>query len=262
MRSNRSAAATGRLITFLQKGFKMRLGAGLVQSDLKNVLANLNDVERNQVPFASSLALNWTGEEVLAENQELMRRVFDRPVRWTLNAFRLERSNKRKLSASVERKSLPGRKFYLEVESEGGPRKRTGIESLIIQNMNYRGRVEAIVPTKNAKRNAAGNVSRAQMNRIVAGVKSQRNGGAAAASTGARTRKRVGYFVAPAGSKLSPGIYERKSRGIRKVMAFSQSAPRYKKRFPMEERGRQVAVRVLPDKMRRAMKVALKSRKK
>ncbi|WP_237402766.1 phage terminase large subunit family protein [Rhodovulum sulfidophilum] len=62
----------------------MKLTAGVSSSDLRKLVSRLRDVERKQMPYATMLALNATGEAVLEENRTLMRKVFDRPTRWTL----------------------------------------------------------------------------------------------------------------------------------------------------------------------------------
>ncbi len=228
-------------------------------SDLRKVLGRLRDIERKQVPFASSLALNATGEDIMNSNQDLMKREFDRPTRWTLNAFYLQRSSKANLNISVQRKSAVGRRFYLEVQSDGGGRKKTGIESLFSDRLAYEGNIEAVVPTRGVRKNQYGNVSPAQMQRILSGVKVQRDAarGPMAASSRRGGSSGARYFVPRPGGKLTPGVFERKGRKIKKVLAFTAASPRYRPIFPMEKNGYAVARSVLPDHMRRSLKRAL-----
>ena len=231
---------------------------------MQQVLKNLNDLERNQLPFAGSLALNATGKDVIEENQRLMDKVFDRPTRWTRNAFWLRRSTKRNLIASVERKTAISRRFYLEIQAEGGTRRKTGIERLLINKLSYPGGIEAIVPTRGQRRNRYGNVSPAAMNRILAGLKVQLNnaqssGKVASSQAGAR---RARYFVPAPGSKLSPGVFEQRGTKLKKVLAFSQSRARYTARFPMQSHGQAYAKRVLPAHFRTALNRALSTAKR
>lgn len=231
--------------------------------DLKALIGRMDAVARKQVPFASSLALNKTGEDIMAENQKLMKRVFDRPTRWTLNAFYLKRSRKTDLNISVERKSMVGRKFYLEVQSEGGGRPKTGIERLFSDRLAYEDHIEAVLPTKALRRNKYGNVAPGRLQQILSGVRVQND--KAQNSTAASNRRagarRARYFVPRPGGKLTPGVFERTGRRIKKVLAFTQAAPQYRAIFPMEEHGYKVARRVLPEHMKKALAHALATAK-
>lgn len=226
-------------------------------ADLKKLAGRMRDIERKQIPFAASLALNATGEDVMGSNQNLMRRVFDRPTRWTLNAFYLKRSTKTDLNASVQRKTAVGRRFYLEVQSDGGGRKKSGIESLFSARLEGGDNIDAVVPTRAVRKNRYGNVSPAQMKRILSGVKVQSASTAGAGGKAGAGRAR--YFASKPGGKLSPGVFERKGRKIKKVLAFTDEAPRYRSIFPMERNGYAVAGKVLAGHMRRSIKRALAS---
>lgn len=224
---------------------------------------SLSDVGQKQLPFAMALALNDTATDVVKAEQQHMQQVFDRPTRWTLNAFQVRRASKTKLTATIERKSAIGRRFYLEVQEKGGGRRQTGIERLMIGRLKYPGIINAITPAEGAKLNVAGNMSPAFVQRVLSAVQVQRDQlqNTTTASRG-RARGRAQYFVPRPGSKLSPGVWERKARkgGIQKVMHFTQSEPRYRARFKFDEvaerTARKVFERHLSARLRQAIATA------
>lgn len=112
-----------------------------------------------QIPYALSRALNDTARDVIEAERLHMVSVFDRPTRWTLNAFRVERSSKSNLVATVERKSAVGRRFYLEVQAEGGARPQTGLERAMGYRLKYAGQIVAVTPAAGMRLTAAGNMS-------------------------------------------------------------------------------------------------------
>ncbi|MAY85569.1 MAG: hypothetical protein CML02_02425 [Pseudooceanicola sp.] len=64
---------------------------------------------------------------------------------------------------------------------------------------------------------------------------------ASRARANAGSSRRAEYFVPRADSALSPGVYQRKGEKLTKVLAFSEVAPSYSKRFPMEAHAEKVA---------------------
>lgn len=240
---------------------KSGLTSSVSQPDLAKVIGKIRNVDKKQLPFAASLALNATGQDILDENKELMQQVFDRPTRWTLNAFYLRRSNKRNLQVVIERKSAVGRRFYLEVQNEGGARRQTGIEQLLSQRLAYAGHIQSVLPTRNTKLNRNGNLSPAQMNRILSGVKAQRDGAmnTTVASAKRNRGRRDSFFVPGVDSSLSAGVYARRGKAIKKVLTFSDRVPRYSKRFPMQKHAAGVAKRKFPSHMRSSFRRALAS---
>lgn len=234
-----------------------------IEDNIDEFLRSLSDVAQKQLPFAIAMALNDTAKDMLDEEKEHMAQVFDRPTRWTLNAFFVKKANKRNLTATIQRKSYPGRRFYLEVQNKGGTRRRTGIETLIASRLRYAGSINAITPAAAARRNASGNMSPAQVQRILLAVQAQRDSYQnTTASSRARARGREQYFVPRPGSKLSPGIWQRTSRrsGVKKVLHFTSAMPTYSKRFRFEEvatrKARQVFPRHLSVRLRQAIETA------
>ena len=146
---------------------------GLNMADVAAFQRKLKEVEVKRVPMAARWALNDVAFEVLAENRKLMQEVFDRPTPFTLNAFYVRKATLTDLTAVVERKRAQAGRHFLEVQSDGGPRKMTGVERLMTQRLKYSGLIAAVLPTKHLKRNQYGNVAPGVLNRIISGVQAQ-----------------------------------------------------------------------------------------
>lgn len=208
-----------------------------ISGNIDRLVRQLDDAQVRQIPYALSRALNDTAKDVVEAEKLHMASVFDRPTRWTLNAFRVERSSKSNLVATVERKTAVGRRFYLEVQAEGGARPQTGLERAMGYRLKYAGQIVAVTPAAGMRLTAAGNMSPAMVSRVMSAVQVQLD---RHQNTTARSRKRAPsraqYFVPRPGSKLSPGIWERRGkRTLRKVMHFTTAVPTYTPRFKFEE---------------------------
>lgn len=231
------------------------------QSSLRQLYRNLDNL-RQDVPRVNAWALNDMAFAVHRENKALMKRVFDNPVPYTLNAFYVRKATPQVQTATVLRKDRIQGQHYLEVQQDGGPRKQTGFEKLLSRRLKYEGILQSVLPTKSARRNRYGNLSQGLIQQVLSAVQSQRD---SAQNTTAESRKRAGkrraaYFVPQADSSLSPGVYERRGKTIRKMLAFSDTVPTYSARFPMEEHGRKVASAEAAPAFDRALSRAVKAR--
>lgn len=233
-----------------------------LQSNLRDVERDLSDAARRQLPFATSVALNDTGKDLIELNKRHMRRTFHNPTRWTLNAFHFRRATKRRLQIKIERKFAAARKDYLLRQVEGGLRHKTGLERLL----NSRVGAGYVVPTKHARKNRHGNVSPGQIQKVLSGLKAQ--GDAAQNETnasGARKRRSnaARYFTPRAGSRLTPGIYERKGRKApKKIFAFTDKAPSYRKAYQFYPKMSAATGRRFPRHFYRALAKAFATRRR
>ncbi len=71
-----------------------------ITTDLKKASRALGAL-KNQVPYAASVAMNNTAVDILKAEQSAMRRELDAPRNSTVKGVRVERSHKRRLTASV-----------------------------------------------------------------------------------------------------------------------------------------------------------------
>ena len=233
------------------------------ESNLASTNAKLAIMAQRQLPFAASKALNRTGVELLAWNKIQMRKRFDDPVRYTLNAFRLVRSRKNNLVAEVRRKDRPAGKHYLEVQQEGGFRPQKAFERKMEFRLPYKGMVRAVLPTKRTA-NRGSNVSMAWVNKALAGVQqSYASEAYTRAERGKSSTAYPRYFVAEpnTGKNKAGGIYRvnAKKGKPQKLFTILDRMPRYNKRLPFTEYMTKQAKLSFPKNFRRELRQALRT---
>ena len=122
-----------------------------VRSNIAEIAKKLDATKRQQLPFATAMAINAVATDAAKAITETMAGVLDRPTSFTQKAFLTNAgrfygkiATKRRLIADILAK--PAQAEYLKYQIFGGPRRAKG-----------RARNVA-VPTKNAKLNKYGNV--------------------------------------------------------------------------------------------------------
>ncbi len=233
-----------------------------LQSNLRAVERDLSDAAKHQLPFATSVALNDTGKDLIELNKRHMRRTFHNPTRWTLNAFHFRRATKRRLQIKIQRKFAAARKDYLLRQVEGGPRHKTGLERLL----NARLGAGYVVPTKHARKNKHGNVSPGQIQKVLSGLKAQGDAAQNETKTSGTRKRRSNaarYFTPRAGGRMTPGIYERKGRKApKKIFAFTDQAPTYRNAFKFYPKMNAATGRRFPRHFYRALAKAFATRRR
>lgn len=211
--------------------------------DIRKATALLDDVQRKQIPFASSVALNNTAAEV----QEALRQgtsKFDRPKPLTQKGTYLKRSTKLNLVAEVglkQRSSGGPVDEYLQAEIDGGHRADKRSEILLrragLLPAGFQTR-----PGSGARLDAYGNMSRGQIVQILSyfrafgGIEQSGRDGrkktlSARLNRGNVKKAAIEYFVVPAGYPgLAMGIWQRKARKVSPVLIFIKP-PTYRKRY-------------------------------
>lgn len=219
----------------------------------------LTRLEREQLPFALSLAINRTADIVKGAESDQIRDVFDRPTPFTQKATLLSRpANKRGpftrdvFLRNEATKGTPPVK-YLAPEVRGGSRRHKRYER-VLQRAGILGASEFTVPGNGARLNVYGNMSAGQIVQILSVLKANTTSGFNANQTKrskARNKKPREYFVARRGAvtsggvsrwpRLPEGIWERYGAygaRVRPVLLFVDSAS-YTARFrftPVAER--------------------------
>ena len=168
---------------------------------------------QGQMPYAASRALNDAAKKVAEDLNESTSQYFDRPTRFTQNAYRVSsRSSKANLVAEVRPKPIQER--YLLPSIRGGIRPQRPSERRL------GGIAEAYSPGINARLNASGNMSKAAV------VKALKGGGDL-------------FTLRDRQGKLRPGVYQRmKGRGIKSVLSFNK-LPSIPKRWPIDRIARE-----------------------
>ena len=186
-----------------------------VKSDIKKLTKALSTIQRKQIPFATSKALNATAFDARKSVQAALDVQLDKPTPYTKRGVQVEKSTKKNLVAQVGFRS---RKFgkgqgsitqaeYMQRQIAGGTRLPKGQA------------IPVPVP-KNMKPNKFGNIPRGKIDRLLADKDKYFSGVPKGRSSGAGIWQRM-----PANSK-------RKKQGgkIRMVIAYEPKA-QYQPRF-------------------------------
>jgi len=163
---------------------------------------------QGQMPYAASRALNDAAKQLATDLNKSTDRYFDRPTRFTQNAYRVSmRSSKANLVAEVRPKPIQER--YLLPSIRGGIRPQRPSERRL------GGIAEAYRPGRDARLNASGNMSKA------AAVKALKGGGDL-------------FTLRDKRGKLRPGVFQRvKGKGVKSVLSFNK-LPNIPRRWPIE----------------------------
>jgi len=256
--------------------------------DDRQVKRMLDTFERRQMPFAVSLALNRTAQTIARLERAEMRRRFDRPTPYTLNALRVVPAKKTSLTARVWFKDFAGKgtvaEDYLLPQVEGGTRSQKRFERAL-RRIGIMTENEFAVPGAGAKLDAYGNMGRGQIVQILAYLQAfgeqgyRANMDAKGRARLARTTKKrrgVEYFVSRGpgtwtgarswkngrAQHLPRGIYQRTSfafgKAIKPVVLFVPRAT-YRPRFDFHGVANQVVHRDLLTELRKAMAEATRT---
>ena len=189
-----------------------------VKTDVKELTKPLNRIQRKQIPFATSKALNTVAFDVRKMLQDGLDIHLDRPTSYTKRGVQVEKSTKKKLVAEVGFRSKSFGKgqgsttqaSYMKRQIEGGTRKA-------------RSKAIPVPVPKNLKTNKYGSIVRGKIQKLLA--------------------DKDKYFSGiPKGISDAPGIWQRmpanskrKKPGgkIRMVIAWEPKAD-YSKRFPFK----------------------------
>lgn len=204
------------------------------ESNLREWTADMTAFERQQLPFATVMALTATAQDVRAEHKSLLPVIFDRPTRFTMNSLQVTPATKFKLTAQVYFKYPHRGKHYLLPQVEGGSRPVKRFEHLLIQRgLMQHG--EYAVPAKGAKLDGFGNLSAGTITQILSQLSASSD---AMQWETERSRKRNGkrrarYFVTPPDSRLPRGIWRQRGKAIEPVILFG-SGVGYSSRYDFD----------------------------
>lgn len=249
-----------------------------VADNARDVLKSLDDLRLKQLPYATQLAINRTGDKVVAAEIGEIKNVFNNPTAYTLGSVGRTWASKQNLSARIFLKDKTGNNTpaskFLASEIEGGSRRSKRFE-VALQSVGALPAGYKVVPGSACKVDSYGNIDRGQVAQILAyfkafpemGYKSNLTDKRRAAL--ARGNKRTGsqgfvYFVGSPGNGSPLGIWQRFSLGhgsaIKPVMIFVAHA-NYKKLFDFHPVGHAVIDREFIGEMTRATEEALRTAK-
>jgi hypothetical protein len=190
-----------------------------------------------------SLGLNRTARKARDANVEEMKRVFDRPTRFTLNALRIQPATKSSLVARLWFREFAGKGTpaakYLLPQVHGGERPHKRFEARLM-HMGMLPRGMYLVPASGAPLDRYGNVQRRIYTQILSQLQAQgdpQQNTTARSRRRNRRRRRAEFFWGNPG-RSGWGVWERKrfafGTAVRPVFLAVRNV-RYLKRFAFFE---------------------------
>mgnify|MGYP001228506144 CR=1 FL=1 len=222
-----------------------------IDQDLKGFDRFLNNY-RNQLPFASSVAINNTAFDIRTALNKGTLGAFDRPTKFTQKAFLVQKSKKNNLVAHTFAQDQAGkdRARYLRFGVKGGQRIPKGFEKYFAGLPND-GTIPSnsyFYPTSFIKYDKHGNVTRSTLKRISSGISNNPRGG---------------FFIGtPANNPGKPaGIYKRSKEKLFPFFIASTRKPNYQSIFNIEQIAGKVVQRKFNQHFDKAMSKAIETRK-
>ena len=222
-----------------------------IDQDLSRATAWTKAVQK-QLPFATSVALNNVAFDARKAINAGTKGAFHVPVKFTQNAFLVQKSKKKSLAAFVYAQDKAGkdRARYLRFGIAGGTRPQKGMDAYFANAIPNDGTIPAgayFMPTSLVKTNASGNVTQATLRRISKGISGDPRGG---------------FFIGtPRGGKRPPGIYRRSREQLFPYFIATTDRPDYTGRFDIEAIGAKVIQRNFGKHFNAALSKALSTAK-
>jgi hypothetical protein len=202
-----------------------------VQLDIASWKKRLAEIDERHVRFATAAALTWVAQDAWSEVERQLPQVFDRPTPQTMKAIRYIKATKQSLVSEVKvtdytDKSKPPIS-WLGHEIYGGARPYKRMEFLLMR-AGILPQGHFVVPGKGARLDAYGNMSRGQVQQILAATQSAWDTLQRATPRSKRRNRVVKQIFAlrEQRGKLRPGIYQRVGQGVIALLVFVES-PRY-----------------------------------
>jgi hypothetical protein len=175
----------------------------------EQLTARLTALQREQLPFATALALTRTARIAKQGAYARMRQKFDRPTPFVMDgsapgqeardnygSLRVMQATKTNLRARVWLKDTPFERQRIAMDPllvqhfRGGPRVPKGLE-LWFRELGLIGPGEYLIPNKGARLNRYGNLSQGQYAQILSALQLRRSTGYANAPTDSRRSKKA-----------------------------------------------------------------------
>lgn len=243
-----------------------------VKADVSEIVKRVDLLKKEQIPFATALALTRTAQYAKTELVAEMDRVFEAPTRFTKDALYVSPAKKTNLTATVKVKdhAVKGNAAvkWLFPEIYGGARGIKGFEALLMRSGILPSGWFAI-PAMGAPFDAFGNVPGSLITKILSQLQASRDSTAnenkEARGKRDKRRQQGRYFAVipnrPPTNHLPPGIYERfgttKHAKVVPIFVFTNKAPKYTARYDFLGIGTRVAKARFPIEFEAAAKQAM-----
>jgi hypothetical protein len=235
-----------------------------MRSNIAQVTANFR-ATREQIKIATVKALNQTVNTVKNREVDEMRKVFDRPTPFTLNALSVKAANPSSLEAQVIIKDIGAysknqttRRHYLYPQIEGGDRPLKQVEKYL-RDCGALPPGMFAVPGAGAKMDDYGNMSKGQLIQILSALGAMPERGYLANRSrrkGARFNKHTALiFVGRPHPGWPLGVWQRSKEGLKPLLIFVSNV-HYHRRFDFYGVANTVAQQIFPVIMLQEMRKA------
>ena len=207
-----------------------------IRTNVDDLKRQLTALQQKEVPFATVVALTRTAGDAKDAVVEEMKRVFDRPTRWTLESMRVEPAKKTQAVPMAEvlwkdfaDHGTEGGK-YLRPQIEGGTRRFKRYEGAmlhagVIPNGMF------TVPGPGAEIDAHGNMSPAQIVKMLSDLRATRDATQWRSEKSRGVRKMERYWVGRPQSRAPHGVYVSRPGQPDMLVLLFVSTANYKKRL-------------------------------
>jgi len=233
-----------------------------VKADIKAATRHLNRIQRKQIPYATSRALNDSAYDAMLHSRQMAKRLLHKPIGYTVKGIRIprkaQRATKRRLHTKVfinewPDKGTPQAK-YLKAQIKGGTRQMKGSEKAF-RRAGILPAGKFLAPTPRFQ-NAAGNIKPGVMQMIMSQLHAfTEQGYTANATNKTLAKKNTRFFLIP-----GTGIFTRGRGGLQAVLLFIDQ-PNYRVRFPFQRIVQKKVKRVFRRNFNRRLSAALRTAK-
>lgn len=249
-----------------------------IKVDTKNVSRVLTDIQKKQLPFATSKAINITAKKIKEREEHEIRDVFDRPTPYIQRSVFVKFSNKQTLTARVGIKdegfkAAPPTKI-LRAEIAGGARRLKKYEKLF-RSIGILPEGYYTVPGKGVKLDAYGNIAPSLIVQLISYFRAFPESGYRANATnksidrrakGSKKKAGFTYFVKQINGTL--GIWKRSNTGaftgpvkpLEAIMIFVKSTL-YDETYDFKFVAESTAKKVFGDEFEKSLIDAVRSAK-
>jgi len=227
-------------------------------SNDKKVNAKLSQMVARQMPFATAKSLTLASKTLVEQNKRDITTIFSNPTAWTKNAFFFLPAKKNNPRTIIKRKdrpsgtssnTVPSRQHYLEIQQQGGGRSPKAFEGAIRNRGKGASKFRYATPTKDTRLNASGNMTRNNINKILAGV----------------TQKGGKFFIPSSSHPLAlrggDGVFERMAKNkVKKRLHLTNAIPSYRPQLKFYSRlnryGRIAFPKIFRTELRNALRTS------
>jgi len=221
-----------------------------------DAIASLRDVPARVLPYAAATALTRTASAIAkTELPDEMRKVFDRPTRYTLNSLRIQPATKASLIASIWVKDDAANngtkpENFLLPGVEGGVRKEKRFERAL-RYAGLLGSGERVMPGRQLELDAFGGIPSVIIRSVNAWARSGA-GRKTKRTKGSKATNPKGYFLfgKPGGTR---GIAQRSGANVKPLLIFAKKPPTYSKRLDFAGITQRATERLFPAELDRAV---------